>query len=79
MFLSRNKKINVYPCEPQFYYINVGFKGVKLYRHCFRDNDKTNATDGTTDAQTKKNCNRGTALKRSVEKLLREGGGWKGA
>ena len=28
MFLSRNKKINVYPCKPQFYYIKVGFKGV---------------------------------------------------
>ena len=32
MFLSRNKKNNVYPCKPQFYYIKVGFKGVKLYR-----------------------------------------------
>ena len=30
MFLSRNKKNNVYPCEPQFYYIKVGFKGVKF-------------------------------------------------
>ena len=30
MFLSRNKKINVYPCKPQFYYIQVGFKGVKI-------------------------------------------------
>ena len=29
MFLSRNKKINVYPCKPQFYCIKVGFKGVK--------------------------------------------------
>ena len=29
MFLSRNKKNNVYPCKPQFYYIKVGFKGVK--------------------------------------------------
>ena len=27
MFLSRNKKINVYPCKPQFYCIKVGFKG----------------------------------------------------
>ena len=27
MFLSRNKKNNVYPCKPQFYYIKVGFKG----------------------------------------------------
>ena len=31
MFLSRNKKNNVYPCKPQFYYIKVGFKGVKNY------------------------------------------------
>ena len=30
MFLSRNKKNNVYPCKPQFYCINVGFKGVKI-------------------------------------------------
>ena len=30
MFLSRNKKSNVYPCKPQFYYIKVGFKGVKI-------------------------------------------------
>ena len=25
MFLSRNKKNNVCPCKPQFYYIKVGF------------------------------------------------------
>ena len=30
MFLSWNKKINVYPCKPQFYYIKVGFKGVNI-------------------------------------------------
>ena len=30
MFLSRNKKNNVSPCKPQFYYIKVGFKGVKI-------------------------------------------------
>ena len=29
MILSRNKKNNVYPLKPQFYYIKVGFKGVK--------------------------------------------------
>ena len=33
MILSRNKKNNVYPFKPQFYYINVGFKGSTLYRH----------------------------------------------
>ena len=30
MFWRRNKKNNVYPCKPQFYYIKVGFKGVKI-------------------------------------------------
>ena len=30
MFLSRNKKNNVYPCKPQFYHIKMGFKGVKI-------------------------------------------------
>ena len=30
MFLSRNKENNVYPCKPQFYYIKVEFKGVKI-------------------------------------------------
>ena len=35
MVLNRNKKINVYPCKPQFYYIKVGFGGSKLYRLVF--------------------------------------------
>ena len=30
MFLSRNKKNNVYPCKPQFCYLKVGFKVVKI-------------------------------------------------
>ena len=30
MFLSRNKKNNVYPFKPQFYFVKVGFKGVKI-------------------------------------------------
>ena len=30
MFLSRNKKNNVYPSKLLFYYIKVGFKGVKI-------------------------------------------------
>ena len=37
MFLSRYKKNNVYPCKSQFYYIKVGFKGVKIIYACFRD------------------------------------------
>ena len=35
MFLSKNKKNNVYPCKPQFYYIKVGLRGSKLYRQVF--------------------------------------------
>ena len=42
MFLSRNKKNNVYPCQPQFYYIKVGFKGVKIIYVCSRDVCKWN-------------------------------------
>ena len=30
MFLSKNKKNNIYPCKPHIYYIKVGFKGVKV-------------------------------------------------
>ena len=30
MFLSRNTKNNVYPFKSQFYYIKMGFKGVKI-------------------------------------------------
>ena len=37
MFLSRNKKNNVYPSKPQFYYIKVGFKWVSIIYACFRD------------------------------------------
>ena len=40
MFLSRYRKNNIYPCKPQFYYIKVGFKGSKLYRHVFVMNFK---------------------------------------
>ena len=30
MLLSRNKENNVYPCKTQFYYIKVGFTGVRI-------------------------------------------------
>ena len=30
MVLNRNTKNNVYPCKLQFYYIKVGFKGIKI-------------------------------------------------
>ena len=32
---EQNKKNNVYPCNPQFYNIKVGFRGSKLYRYVF--------------------------------------------
>ena len=35
MFLSRNKKYNVYPYNPQFYYIKVTFKGGQNYISMF--------------------------------------------
>ena len=28
--LSRNKKNNIYPCKPQYYYIKAGFEGIKI-------------------------------------------------
>ena len=37
MFLSWNKKNNVYLYKHQFYYIKVGFTGVKIIKVCFRD------------------------------------------
>ena len=37
MSLSMNKKNNLYPCKAQFYYIKVGFNGVKIIKACFRD------------------------------------------
>ena len=37
MFLSRNKSNSVYPCKPKFYYIKVGFKGVKIIEACCRN------------------------------------------
>ena len=37
MFLSRNKKNNVYPRKPQFYCIKVWFKGIKTLKAYFRE------------------------------------------
>ena len=37
MFYSRNKKNNVYPCKPHFFYTKVGFVRVKITRTCFCD------------------------------------------
>ena len=65
MFLSRNKKNNVYPCKPQFYYIKVGFKGTKIIQVHFRE-WRLNATHDSTDND------RVNALEWLVGKLL----GW---
>ena len=35
--LNRYKENDVYPCTPQFYYIKVGLKWVKIIWGCFRD------------------------------------------
>ena len=41
MFLSKNKKNNVYPSKPQFYYIKVGFKRVSIMPYVnSKDNDQ---------------------------------------
>ena len=45
MFLSKNKKNNIYPCKPQFYYIKWVLRGSKLYRHVFVMKNGVNATD----------------------------------
>ena len=45
MFLIKNNKNDVYPCKPQFYYIIVGLKGVKIIYVCFRDGSGARARD----------------------------------
>ena len=47
MYLSKNKKNNVYPCKPQFYYIKMGFKGIKIVLACFRDDYTKNVSQPT--------------------------------
>ena len=42
MFLSSNKKNNVYPCKPKFYYKKWGLRGPKLYRYVFMMINKQN-------------------------------------
>ena len=37
IFLSRNKKNNVYPCKPHFYCIKVGCKGSNIIQAYFHD------------------------------------------
>ena len=37
MLFEQNEEKKVYPHKPQFCYIKVGFKGVKIIRACFCD------------------------------------------
>ena len=37
MFLSINKKNDIYPWKHKFYHIKVRFKGVKIIKACSRD------------------------------------------
>ena len=52
MFLSRNKKNNVYPCKPQFYYIKVWFKGVKVIYGKYPKNSNTKTSEKMTYANS---------------------------
>ena len=36
-FFQQNKKNNVYPCKPKFYYIKLGLKGIKIIQAFLRD------------------------------------------
>ena len=54
MFLSRNKKKNVYHCKPQFYFIKVGFKGVKIILACFHDDSPLTESLDTTECMNGK-------------------------
>ena len=36
-FGAKIRKISIYPCIPQFYYIKVGYEGVYITRTCFPD------------------------------------------
>ena len=37
IYAFEQKKNNVYPCKPQFFYIKVGFKAIKIMQAYFRD------------------------------------------
>ena len=66
MFLRRNKKNNVHPCKPQFYYIKVGFKGVKIIKACFRDDQRDREKE-----RTNRNISQGRYSKhRQLNKLV---------
>ena len=54
MFLSRNKKYNVYPCKPQFIIKKQwGWRGSKLHRHVFVMQSMTDSTQATENRKAK--------------------------
>ena len=53
MFLAEIRKNNIYPCKPQFYYIKVGFKGVKNIKVYFRDDEVVTTADSHTKHNNK--------------------------
>ena len=55
MFLSRNKKNNVYPCKPQFYYVKVGFNEVDIIYALLQLTNFTLGPDATPNTETHKN------------------------
>ena len=77
MFLSRNKKNNVYPCKPQFYYIKVGFEGGQNYIVMFFVMSKY--LDGEANSvdhdQTPQNVSFDLGLQFAIQQLLDTIGG----
>ena len=55
-------KNNVYPCKPQFYYMEVGFKaggggkGSKLYRYVFVMEDSSTQSDQNLHCSCEQTC-----------------------
>ena len=45
---------NEYPCKPQFYYVKVGLKGVKIARTCYHD--ELNISVSVSTAGLVKSC-----------------------
>ena len=69
--LSRNKKNNVYPCTPQFYYLKLGFKVSKLYRHVFVITDtKRMGIQATTNSNTSQTKEKQSNLSPVVQSIV---------
>ena len=51
MFLNRNKKNNIYPCKPQFYYLKVGLRRstLNMYDDQVDSKDRSDYADAKAD------------------------------